>query len=109
MLDMPNSRDLEDVLWRRLPAGKVTTYSMVSLWGYDVPTKNQPVGSMLRGMRNRGLIELTNRVVSEYGTLVNLPDGPCQQRTQLENEGIPFTDDGRVDFNRIDPVDLRDG
>ena len=51
---------------------------------------------------------LTNRVVKDGGGLADLPDGSAQQRSQLESEGVPFTTDGKVDFERIKPVRLSD-
>jgi methylated-DNA-protein-cysteine methyltransferase related protein len=99
-------QQLVDVLESCVPAGSVTTYAQVSLWGYDVPNKNRPVGALLRGARNNGHQPLTNRVVGTNGELADLPDGPDQQRRQLLAEGVPFTPDGRVDFGRISPVAL---
>ena len=101
-----NWQQLVDVLERRVPDGSVTTYAQVSLWGYGVPNKNQPVGALLRGARNNGFKPLTNRVVGVKGDLADLPDGSDQQRRQLLAEGVPFTSDGRVDFRRISPVAL---
>ena len=49
---------------------------------------------------------MTNHVVGTDGKLANLPDGSEQQKRQLLGEGIPFTADGRVDLNRISPVEL---
>ena len=101
-----NWQDLVDMLQPQLPAGSVTTYAQVSLWGYDVPNRNHPVRSLLVGARNNGFQHLTNRVVGVNGELADLPHGPAQQRQQLEAEGIPFTADGRVDFTQILPVAL---
>ncbi len=67
---------------------------------------NQPVRSLLRGAANHGHQRLTNRVVGADGRLADLPEGSDQQRQQLLDEGIPFTSDGRVDFNKISPVKL---
>ena len=96
-----NWEQLVEILERRVPAGSVTTYAQVSLWGYGVPNLNQPVRSLLRGAGNHGHQRLTNRV---DGRLADLPEGSDQQRQQLLDEGVPFTTDGRVDFNRISPV-----
>ncbi len=101
-----NWEQLVEVLGRRVPAGNVTTYAHVSLWGYGVPDLNQPVRSLLRGAGNHGYQRLTNRVVGVDGKLASLPEGSDQQRQQLLAEGVPFTTDGRVDFGRIAPVDL---
>jgi alkylated DNA nucleotide flippase Atl1 len=101
-----NREQLVEILERRAPAGSVTTYAQVSMWGYSVPNRNQPDRSLLVGARNNGHRRLTNRVVGVDGELANLPDGSDQQRQQLLAEGVPFTADGRVDFGRISPVDL---
>ncbi len=95
-----------EILERRVTAGRVTTYAQVSLWGYGVPNRNQPVRSLLRGAGNHGHQRLTNRVVGVDGTLANLPEGSDQQRQQLLAEGVPFTADGTVDFGRISPEEL---
>ena len=101
-----NWKQLVMVLGRRVPAGSVTTYAQVSLWGYGVHNYNQPVRSLLRGAANHGHQRLTNRVVRTDGQLADLPEGSDQQRQQLLGEDIPFTIDGRVAFDRISPVDL---
>jgi alkylated DNA nucleotide flippase Atl1 len=97
---------LVTTLAHRVPAGSVTTYAQVSLWGYGVHNYNQPVRSLLRGAANHGHQRLTNRVVRTDGRLADLPEDSDQQRRQLLAEGIPFTADGRVDFERISPVTL---
>jgi alkylated DNA nucleotide flippase Atl1 len=101
-----NWQQLVNVLERRVPAGSVTTYAEVSLWGYGVPNYNQPVRSLLRGAGNHGYQRLTNRVVGADGRLADLPEGANQQRQQLLAEGVPFRPDGGVDLDRITPVAL---
>ena len=101
-----NWEQLVEILKRRVPAGRVTTYAQVSLWGYGVPNRNQPVRSLLRGAANHGHQPLTNRVVGVDGQLAALPEGSDQQRQQLIAEGVPFTADGRVDFGLTSPVEL---
>ena len=101
-----NWKELVRVLGSRVPAGSVTTYAQVSLWGYGRVNLNQPVRSLLRGAGNHGHQRLTNRVVGVDGKLADLPEGADQQRRQLIEEGVPFTADGRVDFGRISPVEL---
>jgi alkylated DNA nucleotide flippase Atl1 len=101
-----NWKQLVMVLGRCVPAGSVTTYAQVSLWGYGVHNYNQTVRSLLRGAVNHGRQRLTNRVVRTDGQLADLPEGSDQQRQQLLGEGIPITTDGRVDFDRMSPVDL---
>ena len=90
-------------LGRCVPAGSVTTYAEVSLWGYGTTNRNQPVRSLLRGAANHVHQRLTNRVVRTDGGLADLPEGPDQQRRQLLREGVPFTADGRVDLDRLHP------
>ena len=99
-------KQLVTKLGHHVPAGRVTTYSEVSLWGYGRANLNQPVRSLLRGAANHGHQQLTNRVVRVDGRLADLPEGSDQQRRQLIDEGIPFTTDGSVDFDRISPVTL---
>ncbi len=99
-------KQLVTTLGHRVPAGSVTTYAQVSLWGYGVHNYNQPVRSLLRGAANHGHQRLTNRVVGTEGRLADLPEGPDQQRRQLLDENVPFTADGRVDFDRINPKTL---
>ncbi|CAA9466243.1 MAG: hypothetical protein AVDCRST_MAG28-4114 [uncultured Rubrobacteraceae bacterium] len=101
-----NWKQLVEVLERLVPAGSVTTYAQVSLWGYGVPNYNQPVRSLLAGARNNGYLQLTNRVIKSNGELAELPDGQDQQRHQLLAEGVPFVADGRVDLGRVSPVAL---
>jgi alkylated DNA nucleotide flippase Atl1 len=99
-------KQLVTTLERCVPAGSVTTYAQVSIWGYGVPNYNQPVRSLLRGAANHGHQRLTNRVVGTDGGLADLPEGPDQQRQQLLEEGVAFTADGRVDFTKISPKEL---
>jgi alkylated DNA nucleotide flippase Atl1 len=101
-----NWKQLVTTFGRCVPEGSVTTYAHVSLWGYGVPNYNQPVRSLLHGAGNHGHQRLTNRVVRTDGSLADLPEGSDQQRRQLLAEGVPFNADGRVDFDRISPVDL---
>jgi alkylated DNA nucleotide flippase Atl1 len=101
-----NWKQLVTTLGRSVPEGSVTTYAHVSRWGYGVPNKNQPVRSLLHGAGNHSHQRLTNRVVGTDGRLADLPEGSDQQRRRLLAEGVPFTADGRVDFDRISPVDL---
>jgi alkylated DNA nucleotide flippase Atl1 len=101
-----NRKQLVMVLGRHVPAGSVTTYAQVSLWGYGVHNYNQPVRSLLRGAANHGHQRLTNRVVRTDGQFADLPEGSDQQRRQLLAEGVPLTADGRVDFDRISPKSL---
>ena len=99
-------QQLVTTLGQRVPAGSVTTYAQLSLWGYGTRNYNQPVRSLLRGAANHGYQRLTNRVVRTDGQLADLPEGSDQQRRQLLDEGVPFTADGRVDFGRISPEPL---
>jgi alkylated DNA nucleotide flippase Atl1 len=101
-----NWEQLVDVLEGRVPAGSVTTYAQVPRWGYGVPNLNQPVRSLLRGAGNHGHQRLSNRVVGVDGKLADLPEGADQQQQRLLAEDVPFTADGRVDFDLISPVAL---
>ncbi len=99
-------KQLVTTLGRRVPVGSVTTYAQVSLWGYGTPNQNQPVRSLLRGAANHGHQRLTNHVVRTDCGLADLPEGPDQQRLQLLKEGVPFTADGRVDFDKTSAKEL---
>ena len=101
-----NWKQLVTTLGYRVPVGSVTTYAQVSLWGYGVHHYNQPVRSLLTGAANHCHQRLTNRVVGTDGKLADLPNGSDQQRRQLLDEGVSFTSDGRVDFDRISPASL---
>jgi len=103
---MPGWTDLLPVLVELLPPGSITTYAEVSEWGYGVRNRNHPVRALLLGMSNHGHGELTNRMVGVNGELADIPEGPEQQSEQLAAEGVPFTDDGRVDLTQIAPAEL---
>ena len=81
-------RQLVTALGESVPAGSVTTYAEVSLWGYGVHNYNQPVRSLLSGAANHGHQRLTSRVVRTDGRLADIPEGSDQQRLQLLTEGV---------------------
>jgi methylated-DNA-protein-cysteine methyltransferase-like protein len=78
----------------------VTTYGDVSAYFYDGNRNNgQAVGMMLT-VCARNIPDITHRVVLEDGGLA--PDrpggGPSTQRLQLQQEGVPFLPNGKVDL-----------
>jgi methylated-DNA-protein-cysteine methyltransferase-like protein len=53
----------------------------------------------------RNVPDLTHRVVLEDGGLApDRPGGPSTQRHQLQQEGVPFLPNGKVDLGRCKVV-----
>lgn len=61
---------------------------------------------MLEAMARRGHHLSSNRVVQDDGGIAAQPDEAHGQRRQLESEGVPFDDRGRVDLVECPPVVL---
>ena len=84
---------------RQIPCGRVTTYGQVAcLLGN--PRASRAVGYALRRC---GPGIPWHRVVNRDGrcSLEQLdPGGGALQRSLLEQEGVPFTPDGRVDLSQ---------
>ena len=97
-------QDLVNLLSRKVPAGKITTYAEVSMWAYGRPDRNNPVNAMLRGAANHGYKSLTNRVIKSNGELATLPGGNATQRQQLNEEGVMGQNDIKVGFKVLSPV-----
>ena len=79
---------------RRIPRGRVASYKMVGeLAGY--PRAARFVGRVMR--LGRGLPWW--RVLAQDGRIVIMdPDYRREQTLRLEAEGVPVSQDGRVDF-----------
>jgi hypothetical protein len=90
-------REVMPMLSDQLPAGSVTTHSLLSLRLYR-RRRGGPIRAMLAGARKNGHEVLSNRIVADF------PKPSESQRIQLEMEGIPFTADGKVDWTKIKPV-----
>ncbi len=80
---------------RQVPRGYVTTYGMV---GNLVGTHARVVGYALHYLRNVQRPDVPwQRVINARGRISTHGD---EQRRLLEQEGIPFDDDGRVDLQQ---------
>ena len=81
----------------RIPAGQVATYGLLALL-CGRPRASRIVGGLMANAPE-GLP--CHRVIYKDGTLS--PEdifGPGVQRMLLENEGVPFLPDGRVNVSR---------
>lgn len=87
-------------LVRLVPAGKVTTYGAIAAALGD-PRKAREVGWALREMPD-DVDAPAHRVVNREGRLSGgwAFGGPEVQRGLLEDEGVGFLPDGRVDMAR---------
>lgn len=84
---------------KRIPRGKVTTYGQIAA-AIGEPKKAKIVGWALHSNPSPGIIPC-HRVVNKYGELSGgfAFGGIEVQRQLLENEGIAFTPDGRVNLD----------
>ncbi len=108
MIDNRNSRpditkEFLDAVYEiaaQIPRGKVATYGMVGeKAGY--PRSAREVGYAM-GHAPAGLDLPYHRVVNQTGTLAPEPvfGGQEVQRRMLEEEGVTFRGDGRIDMER---------
>ncbi len=83
---------------RQIPPGKVATYGMVALLSGD-PRRARVVGYALHRNPEPGVIPC-HRVVNRFGELAPAFafGGEHAQRALLEQEGVLFREDGRVDM-----------
>ena len=83
----------------RIPAGQVATYGQVAFLA------GQPRASRIVGLRHGPAPEglPCHRVVYRDGGLspADIFGGPGIQRLLLEQEGVPFLPDGRVDLSPL--------
>jgi methylated-DNA-protein-cysteine methyltransferase-like protein len=89
-------------LVRRIPPGRVTTYGAVA-WMLGHPRGARAVGYALRALPD-GTDVPWQRVINAEGRISlksRHPEETNQQRELLENEGIVFDADDRVDFGRF--------
>lgn len=85
---------------KKIPKGKVATYGMVALLtGY--PRRARYVGYALHVNPEPGVIPC-HRVVNRFGETSSAFafGGRDVQRELLENEGVSFEEDGRVDLRK---------
>jgi len=84
---------------RKIPRGRVTTYGQIALM-LGNPRMSRVVGYALR--RSKGDLPW-HRVVNREGRFsveAVFPGGGELQRAMLLEEGVPFTEDGRVELKR---------
>ena len=96
----PNSFELIYEQVKRIPKGKVSTYGMIaSLTGN--PNWSRVVGYALHANPSQEKIPC-HRVVNRFGETSRafVFGGQDVQRELLENEGIVFLADGRVDMEK---------
>jgi methylated-DNA-protein-cysteine methyltransferase-like protein len=88
-------------LVRRIPPGKVTTYGAVA-WMLGHPRAARAVGYALRALPDDTEVPW-QRVINAEGRISlksRHPEETNLQRQLLEQEGIVFDADDRVDFDR---------
>jgi methylated-DNA-protein-cysteine methyltransferase-like protein len=84
---------------RRVPPGKVATYGQIARM-LGMPHAARTVGWALRAVPEGSDVPW-QRVISARGTISLAPDqGAGLQRVLLEEEGVAFDDQGRVDLGR---------
>ncbi|HEY8285206.1 MAG TPA: MGMT family protein [Chloroflexota bacterium] len=97
-------------LVRSIPVGKVTTYGTIAL-ALGAPRSARRVGQALAGQPD-GEDAPAHRVVNRSGVLTgdHAFGPPGTMRAMLEQEGITFQEDGRVDMRRHfwEPFPLED-
>ena len=79
----------------RIPEGKCASYGQLAFMTGS-PRAARAVGYALRACRDPAIP--CHRVLRADGSTYAF--GPGVQRALLEAEGVPFTEEGRVDFNR---------
>ena len=83
-----------------IPEGKVTTYGTIAL-AMGLPGRARQVGAALAALPDHVSVP-AHRVVNRSGVLTgeHAFGPPGVMRSLLENEGVTFLDDGRVDLRR---------
>ena len=96
-------------LVRSIPVGKVTTYGTIAL-ALGAPRHARQVGQALAGQADEDAP--AHRVVNRSGVLTgeHAFGPPGTMRAMLEQEGVTFQEDGRVDMRRHfrEPFPLED-
>ena len=84
----------------QIPSGRVATYGQIAKLA-GIPKNSRQVGSVLRNMP-AGKSVPWFRVVNSKGEISSRgnPDSERDQRGVLEDEGIEFNDNGRIDLKR---------
>lgn len=83
-----------------IPRGKVATYGQIAMWA-GCPRNARVVVWAMRAASPQMKLPY-HRVVNRTGRLAPnaVFNGKDRQREILENEGIPFTRDGRIDLQQ---------
>lgn len=104
MKDYPDKMTMEQVRMFRddvlnivsqIPCGQVTTYGIIATWA-GWPSHSRMVGRTLRYTPEAEQLPC-HRVVNAVGRTA---PGWSRQRTLLEEEGVAFKPNGRVDMQR---------
>jgi methylated-DNA-protein-cysteine methyltransferase-like protein len=87
---------------RRIQPGRVATYGQVGLIALGKPHAARTVGWALHGLPDGSDVPW-HRVVNAAGRIVTTgrEGAAAEQRLRLEEEGIIFNPDGRIDFERF--------
>jgi methylated-DNA-protein-cysteine methyltransferase-like protein len=83
-----------------IPAGKVSTYGRIAQYAGNRTGARQVARILYSSSEKYGLP--WHRVVNRNGVIsVRSSEGHIFQRTLLEQEGVVFDDNGRVDFSEF--------
>lgn len=101
MSESPSFNDLVYALVRAIPPGRVLNYGRVALL-LGVPRGARAVGWALRGLPESASDVPWHRVVNAQGrvSIKGSPVAALEQRRRLEDEGVTFDADDRLDLRR---------
>ena len=102
--DLYNATRTERIyaLIRRIPAGRVTTYGQIAY--LEGTATARMVGAALRDLGIKQESVPWQRVINSAGKISKRGDGQMaenKQRVLLEEEGVEFSDAGKVDFREF--------
>ncbi len=101
---MTNSGTFERIytVVRQIPRGRVATYGQVALLALGQPNGGRTAGWALRVVREGSDVPW-QRVVNAGGRIVTRgrEDSAARQHQLLDEEGIVFEPDGRIDLDRF--------
>ncbi len=91
-------RDIYDIV-RSIPEGMVTTYGLIAMATGNI-RRSRVVGTAMSRCSDRTVP--CHRVIRQDGTMSRVfgTGGSSYQRFLLEQEGVGFLDDGRVDMSK---------
>jgi len=98
---MPGSYDEIYEMVSRIPVGRVATYGQIARL-VNKPHGARQVGYALAALRDNNMVPW-HRVVNARGEISARAKAGCEdfQRILLEDEGVEFTLDGRIDLARF--------